>query len=145
MASVTGGNKLQAFLKQIEANLQKASSVEVGFVNKETYPDGTPVAAVAMYNEFGTQNIPPRPFFRNAIKKNGSKWPKNLASLLKSHNYDSEIAFGLIGTKIQREIQDSIQSNTPPPNKKAVAEAKGFRKTLIDTGRMLQNVTHNVK
>ena len=41
--------------------------VKVGFFSTARYEDGTPVAAVAAWNEFGTETIPERPFFRNAL------------------------------------------------------------------------------
>ena len=91
----TGGKKLDKFLR--EAGKGGVSSVKVGFFSTAKYQDGTPVAAVAAWNEFGTQpytinaksgkklaftgsdgetvfadsvqhpGIPERPFFRRAI------------------------------------------------------------------------------
>ena len=61
----TGGRKLERFLR--EAGRGGVSSVAVGFFSDAKYQDGTPVAAVAAWNEFGTKNIPERPFFRQAI------------------------------------------------------------------------------
>ena len=61
----TGGKKLERFLR--EAGKGGVSSVAVGFFADAKYQDGTPVAAVAAWNEFGTKNIPERPFFRNAL------------------------------------------------------------------------------
>ncbi len=190
MARISGGDKLEEALNRIAANLKKATTLEAGFINKATYPDGTSVALVATTNEYGgtikipeheqsiyrkvdkngdflrdgkfvkksqsnfetvhivpahTVTIPPRPFFRNAIKKNSAKWPINLKAALKSNNYDARIALGLVGKEIEEEIQESIRSNTPPPNAESTAKAKGFSRTLIDTGVMLNSVTHLVK
>lgn len=142
---VTGGDKLERALARIAAQLKKSGSVEVGFIGNATYPDGTPVAAVAAFNEFGTEHIPPRPFFRNAIRRNSKKWPINLMTALKATDYDAAKSLGLIGEEISQELRDSILSNTPPPDAKATAKAKGFNKTLIDTGLMLNSVTHIVK
>ena len=43
--------------------------LEIGFFETARYPNGTFVAQVAYFNEFGTLNIPMRPFFRNAINR----------------------------------------------------------------------------
>ena len=67
----TGGRKIKRlFDTALKGGVRE---VDVGFFSTATYPDGTPVAAVAAWNEFGTQrggrpHIPERPFFRRAIK-----------------------------------------------------------------------------
>ena len=91
----TGGKKLRRLLR--EAGKSGVSAVKVGFFSTARYEDGTPVAAVAAWNEFGTEphtiaakpgkvlaftgsggetvfsrqvnhpGIPERPFFRRAI------------------------------------------------------------------------------
>lgn len=56
MATVSGGEKLQAYLAQIAGNLASAGSapsVQVGFLEGSTYPDGTSVPTIAALNEFG--------------------------------------------------------------------------------------------
>ncbi len=60
-----GGKKLQRLLR--EAGKGGVSGVKVGFFSTARYEDGTPVAAVAAWNEFGTKTIPERSFFRNAL------------------------------------------------------------------------------
>lgn len=145
MVTITGGSKLEAALRDISAKVQKAAKVDVGFMGSATEADGTLVAAVAAFNEFGTGTIPPRPFFRNAIAKNSTKWPINLGTALKNNDFDAAKALGLVGQEIQEEIQESIRSNTPPPNAPSTVAAKGFATTLIDTSTMLNSVTHRVK
>jgi hypothetical protein len=57
MASVTGGDKLQAHLKALAGNLASAGSapsVSIGFLEGGSYPNGGPsIALVAAVNEFG--------------------------------------------------------------------------------------------
>ena len=66
--NVTGGRKLAAFLRQAKAaQASSVKGIDVGFFSTAKYPDGTPVAAVAAWNEFGTerngqQHVPERPF-----------------------------------------------------------------------------------
>jgi hypothetical protein len=148
---LSGGDKLEARLAEIAAKLGSGAEVEVGFMSDATYQDGTSVALngtsvalVAALNEFGTSKAPPRPFFRNAIAANSDKWPVNVATALKANGYDPAKALDLVGQEIQEEIQDSIRSNTPPPNAPSTVARKGRDKTLIDTGFMLDSVTHRV-
>lgn len=54
---------LEKYLNGLAERLN-ATEVRVGFINGETYPDGTSVAEVAYKNEYGVpeNNQPPRPF-----------------------------------------------------------------------------------
>ena len=144
VAEIFGGDKLKAALDKIAANLSNGAEVEVGFMSSASapYPDGTSVAAVAAFNEFGTAHSPPRPFFRNAIVKNSGKWPKNVATALKDNDYDPVAALDAVGAEIEDEIRLEIRSNTPPPNAPSTVAAKGFSRTLIDTSILLNSVTH---
>ncbi len=56
MSALSGGEKLMAALKEINAHLASAGSdpsVRVGFLEGSTYPDGTSVPMVAAVQEFG--------------------------------------------------------------------------------------------
>lgn len=52
-SSVSGGNKFAAALRDINANIDKASSVDVGFLEGATEPDGTSIPMIAAIQEFG--------------------------------------------------------------------------------------------
>ena len=63
MATLSGGDKLAKILADIGGKAQ--GSVDVGFMSGATYPDGTSVAQVAFWNEFGHGGRlpPPPPFY----------------------------------------------------------------------------------
>lgn len=42
--------------------------VQVGFQGDQKYEDGTSIAEVAVYNEFGSSDTPERPFRRRASR-----------------------------------------------------------------------------
>ena len=122
-------------------------SVEVGFMEGATYPDGTPVAAVAFWNEFGHEGpapAPPRPFFRSMIAKESSGWATKMASLAKVTNFDGPKVLALLGEDISGALRDSITSLTEPALAPRTIKAKGFAKPLVDTGHMLNSVTYRV-
>ena len=58
---LSGGDALEAKLKQLAEKITKASTLEVGFKEGAVYPDskGTPVAMVAAIQEFGFGIIKP--------------------------------------------------------------------------------------
>ena len=64
--------------------------VAVGFMEGATYPDGTPVAAVAYWNEFGASGTPARPFFRQMIAAESPTWAPKMAKLAKTTDYDGD-------------------------------------------------------
>ena len=122
--------------------------VDVGFLAGAKYSDGTPVAQVAFWNEFGHAGehpSPPRPFFRNCIGAHGGEWPGELGRAVKAANGDGAKALAVMGEAIAGEIQESITSLTSPALAASTIQRKGFNKPLIDTGQMLRSVDFEVK
>jgi hypothetical protein len=78
-AGITGGSNLESALKKIAEKLGNNPKLRVGFFEDKTYPDGTPVAAVAVANEFGaTIKVPEHEttVFRQ-VNKAGTGFNKN--------------------------------------------------------------------
>ena len=193
MATVSGGDKLMAYLKQIDANLASAGSspeVRVGFLEGATYPDGTSVPMVAAVQEFGgtmkheagtvtvyrktsadgthflrqgrfvkrreanfssthahgaySVTIPPRPFFRNMIRKDGPTWGKAIAVILKAQKFDAAQTLALMGQLIVGQLRQSIRDTNDPPLAASTIARKGFSKPLIDTGHMFNSADYEV-
>jgi hypothetical protein len=93
-------------------------SVQVGFLEGATYPDGTPVAAVAFWDEFGHGGhfpSPPRPFFRSMITKESPGWPVKMAAMAKATNYDGPRVLAMMGEDIAGALRESIGDLTDPP------------------------------
>ncbi len=144
--------------KSISASVEKALAdiarkvgtkhVDVGFLAGAKYPDGTPVAQVAFWNEFGhsgTHPAPPRPFFRTCIAEHGGEWPGELGRAVKAANGDGAKALAVMGETIAGEIQESITALTSPALAESTIHSKGFDKPLVDTGQMLRSVDFEVK
>lgn len=118
-------------------------TLEAGFLEGVTYSDGMSVPMVASLNEFGTYNIPPRPFFRNAINKNSDKWGKVFLQGMQKQN--AKNAFGLLGERIRKDIVQSINDTNEPPNSPVTIARKGSSKPLVDTGLMRASVNYRIK
>lgn len=119
-------------LKKIVGNMQTAK-LRVGIFKNATTTDGKLIAEYATYNEFGTEHIPPRPFLRSTIKAHSSDWRNTFAAMLKGTAQDApavERALTLVGVQAVGHIQDTIDSNMPPPNAESTRRQK--RKTLLD-------------
>jgi len=136
------GDKLAAALKVIA---EKANtSVEVGFLEGATYPDGTPVAEVAYYNEYGTTYAPPRPFFRTMIAEQQDSWGPKLAAAYRGTNGDIERSFDLVGEDIEGALKQSINDLTSPALAPSTVKRKGFSKPLIESSHMVNSTGHRV-
>lgn len=122
-------------------------SVSVGFMEGATYPDGTPVAAVAYWNEFGVpeRSQPPRPYFRGMIASESPSWGGKMARMAKASDYNGEQVLGLMGEDISGALKQSINDFTTPGLSQTTIARKGFSKPLIDTSHMINSIDYEVK
>ena len=116
------------------------ASVRVGVLENATYPDGTPVAMVAFWNEYGTRTSPVRAFFRTTVSEQKKNWVLSVQNLMKMHN-DPKQVMGLIGVNIQEQLVHSINTWSDPPNAPYTIEKKGFDAPLRDTTRMSKSIS----
>lgn len=126
------------FIKDSEEN----KALKVGFLGKAEEPgSGFPVAKAAYISEFGfpKKNIPPRPYFRPAIKKNERKWGVYLYNQFKKAvlgELEFWQAFERLGLMVQSDIQQSIDAVHSPSLKWSTIRAryrrrsKGYKKAF---------------
>lgn len=144
--NLSGGDELEARLAAIAENFG-GGLVKVGFMDGATYPDGTPVAAVAFWNEFGRPSTgqPPRPFFRRMIAKEAPEWPQKMARLAVATGFNGPQVLGLMGEDISGALKQSINDFQSPGLAPSTIAAKGFSKPLIDTSVMVNSVGYEVE
>lgn len=107
---ITGGDKLEKVLAQLGG--VGNGSVNAGFLSGAKYPTGTPVAAVAFWNEYGHGGdfpAPPRPFMRPAVDEDSGKWVSTLGKALKHYEYDADAALSVTGQVMVESIQGKIK------------------------------------
>lgn len=119
------------------------ASVRVGVLENATYPDGTPVAMVAFWNEYGTKTSPVRAFFRTTVSDQKKNWVLSVQNLMKMHN-DPQRVMGLIGEHMKGNIVESITTWSDPPNSAYTVAKKGFNKPLVDSSQMSRSITFEV-
>ena len=119
------------------------ASVRVGVLENATYPDGTPVAMVAFWNEYGTRTSPVRAFFRTTVSEQKKNWVLSVQNLMKIHN-DPKRVMGLIGVHMQEQIVQSINTWSDPPNSAYTIAKKGSSKPLIETGVLMRSIKSEV-
>lgn len=149
MATIKHNGKVQGGLEGYLTNLaQKLTGkrvLNVGFLEGATYPDGQSVPEVAAFNEFGTRNAPPRPFFRRMINDKSHEWGPAMANLMKTTNYDIDKTLMLTGEGIKGQLQQSINDLVSPPLAESTIARKGHSKPLIDTSVMINSVDYEIK
>jgi hypothetical protein len=132
--------KVGSLSKALDKYKDMNASVRVGVLEDATYPDGTSVAQVAFWNEYGTSRADPRPFFRYTVNENRKNWVLSTKNLMKLHK-DPKQVMGLMGEHIKGQIVQSIVSWSDPPNAPYTIAKKGFNKPLIDSGQMSRSIS----
>ncbi len=129
--------------------LQKMTEMEVrvGFQGDEKYEDGTTIAEVAAYNEFGSSDTPERPFMRQSFENHESELQTacDAANRLVSSGGSADQALQQIGVVAKGLVQEEIVNGGFAPNAESTIKKKGSEQPLIDTGTMRQSVNFVVK
>lgn len=145
-ATLKGGEGLKVALAQMAG---ESGTLRAGLLEGATYPDGTPVAAVAAFNEFGTLHTPARPFMRSTVQKNGKRWAKGFAILIKGQQYKYLKALNLLGGQVVGDIKVSVATWQTPPNSAETTRRKQGKGTnaghpLVETGHMMKSIDYEV-
>jgi len=148
MAGFTGGDKLEAYLKGVERKLSEGKELRVGFLETAKYPDGTPVAQVAFWDEYGTSSSPPRPFFRKTIEGKGPGWGESLGKALKATGYDADKTLTIMGEGIKDQVVESIVNLSEPALSPTTVMLRGMRSnkpSLVVTGKTVGEAAQRVE
>ncbi|EEO27176.1 hypothetical protein [Oxalobacter paraformigenes] len=109
-------------LKEVIKRLGELENVEAraGWFESARYDDGTPVAKVALWQEYGVpeRSIPPRPFLRPTIAEKKEEWTKDAAQVIKgvlSGQINAEQGMTVIAQKAAADIRQTISRVDSPP------------------------------
>ena len=151
MAQVRWVSRKQLDKIEKELDYLKKHTVWVGFVGSEAEKkvNGVAIYMYANFNEYGTSDIPSRPFFRTALNNNRKYIKEQLKELLgkvATGKMTGEKALKSIGLEVQGLIQDSIKNGNWESNAPGTIRAKnGMGQPLIDTGSMLRAVSFEIR
>lgn len=132
--------------------------LRVGWFDTSKYEDGTPVAYVATIQEFGYPQggIPARPFMRPTVAEKTNEWKSTLAAgsrQIMAGRLTVEQMLGQFGMMAAGNIAQTISKIYTPPLAPATIAARAAKrkspgvstKPLVDTGLMIQSVSHKVE
>ena len=144
------------FIEKLKLRMKKNDTHEaaVGFpagkegVTNPHYDNGASIVEVAIWNNFGTDTIPRRPFMDNAAPKIQNEYKKFLKQTIKKLN-SGELSMQTVlktaALKSESIVRNEIVSGTYVPNSPATIAAKKSSKPLIDSGDMNKYVTSIVR
>lgn len=142
--------KLLAKLKRMEN-----AHVKVGVLASQggsaEHSEGITLIELAAIHEFGSPEagIPKRSFIHDGVNK--SKKIKDTMSKLSARVVGGTMsethALEILGQVATAEIKNYVSAGAPvpPPNTKSTVSKKGSSRPLIDTGRMVNAVNHEVE
>ena len=116
---------------EARAEIEKLKNARtfVGWFGDTKYDDSTSVSRVASWQEFGTANIPARPFMRPARNKNFNKWTNILKhNLQTTHNVSQSL--DALAMVVEGDIRQAIVDVTQPPLSPATIKARMERYTM---------------
>ena len=138
--------------KAIKREVERAQrrEVAVGILQGSTDSEGTSIAEYATYNEFGTEDVPSRPFMAMSFDENvaaiNSDFQRQSKRLV-TGEVTAEQALTIIGQKHAGRVQNTITGRNilPALAPSTIAAKKGSTKTLVDTGAMANAVQIEVR
>jgi hypothetical protein len=132
----------------------------VNNIKVEKSGESVELGKIAIWNEYGTKNIPPRPAFRmgleaamNTRKPNIQAFLKNLSNIIltgqvkaRQSELDQRLKVLLtgIGQSAVKETKDIIKAGSTTPNAPSTVRRKGFNHPLYHKGLLLENVAYEV-
>ncbi len=132
MAAVTKSDNrgMEQYLRQVDA--LDGRGVKVGIQSDAGDEEGTSILDIAIYNEFGTETIPARPFIRDFAQKNekalGVAMERMAARVEKGVSVD--VALATLGEFAQQHQQAHVRASKSwaVPNAKSTVQAKSRAK-----------------
>lgn len=136
---------------------QSGTISKVGFFPSARYPDGTPIAEVAMQQEYGVPalNIPSRSFMRTTIDEQRNAWKKIVSDgserVAEGKLTIHDVMEG-VGGQAAGDCRKKIASIWTPKLSDYTIERRAEKagmtpdevshKPLVDSGAMLAHLTH---
>jgi len=140
--------------KQLFKDLRRAKggAVHVGFFSgKKSARTGGKAdnPTIAAIHEFGTREIPARPFIRPGLESNAAD-SRQLLNKLSKDFYDgkktAKKVLNILGASAATAIKNFVTQgpSIPPPLKPATIARKGSSRALVDTGQLVNSITWHV-
>lgn len=144
MAAVTKSSSkgLDAYVRQV--NALDGHGVKVGIQSDAGTHEGTSILDIAIYNEFGTETIPARPFIRDFAEKNARVLGAAMDRIANKIERGATVDAGLaqLGEFAQQNQQAHVRASKSwaVPNASSTIKRKGSDVPLIDDGVLVNAI-----
>lgn len=126
----------------------KEYSAQVGWFESARYDDGVPVAQVAIYNEYGTSRIPPRPFMRPTAESQKGEWARTTGKVVSQvlrGKMSAEQGMTLVAQKAAGDMRQTITQVFEPELSPVTVLLRQWRKEGKDiTGKTVGDAARAV-
>jgi len=136
----------------LAAELKVKPVIRIGVLSGGPSDDELSQAELAAIHEFGAPRagIPERSFLRATADLKRVEWMalfERALRLVVAGRLTLDQAMGLVGQQAVADIVARIREGAgiPPPLKPATIAAKGSDRPLVDTGRLVQAISYEVK
>lgn len=123
-------------------------SAQAGWFESARYDDGVPVAQVAIYNEYGTSRIPPRPFMRPTVESQKGEWARTTGKVVSQvlrGKMSAEQGMTLVAQKAAGDIRQTITQVFEPELSPVTVLLRQWRKEGKDiTGKTVGDAARAV-
>lgn len=107
--------------------------------------DGLTLATIGAIHEYGTEDIPARPWLTQGIAAaKPAELMRKQALAVANGERTARVAAERLGLAVVAAVQEHITQGIAPPNAASTQAAKGSSTPLIDTGRLRQSISHVV-
>ncbi len=124
-------------------------SVRVGVFDNAGSQNGVSLAEIAAFHEFGTSTVPERSFLRATFYGHAAGELRTMVGKLTKAVFagrmDEAQALGLLGTWAAARVKQTIRNGIAPALEPATIKAKGSSLPLVDTGQLINSITHVVE
>lgn len=153
LARIQGGNAWRNIVERF-AHVDK--DLAIGVLEGSTAASGKKIAEYAYYNEYGTENIPARPFLRHSIAVHNKEWSKEFTRRIRFYlarraSNPIDNALYAVGELAHKEVQEIIKLTSFTPRlKPATVEAKKRKghanpeHTLIGEGDLMEAISYEL-
>ncbi len=112
------------------------------------YDDRASVIQVALWNNYGTDKTPARPFMDLAAREMGELYKKGMKTLgpkIARGEARVEKVLDVLGLQAEECVRKAIMDGEWAPNAPETIKRKKSERPLVDTGTMRNRVTHVVR
>jgi hypothetical protein len=141
----TKGAGVAALQRRLRAGIHR---VLVGVPAGPTTPDGTSLAEVAAWTEFGTSTAPERPFLRGGVREAlplCRQLAVNDLRAVAEGRMTIPMALERQGFAAEGSVKKYMAGDNFAPNAPSTIAKKGSEQPTIDSGQLRQAVTHIVE